>query len=164
MLRQREDMEARLAKIRAKEKAQRERYRKGDQRQKKRKTGAENNDIGNDDEEQYVLDDYDSDNEQSTTKNGSNFGGLSAATLELMSKLGMNLQAPQEEDLEAEDEIKVRTRQRHPLSHVSNNHRSFSVLEHTLNLRNLSMNFDELSSRQAFLPRIEQIKNSKLKT
>jgi len=107
MLRQREDMQARLAKIRAKEKAQRERYLKGDQRQKKRKIGTEHNDIGNDDEEQYVLDDYDSDNEQSTSKTGSNAGGLSAATLELMSKLGMNLQAPQEEDLEAKDETKV---------------------------------------------------------
>jgi hypothetical protein len=41
LLRQREDMEARLEKIRAKEKAQREKYLKGDQTFKKRKTNVE---------------------------------------------------------------------------------------------------------------------------
>lgn len=103
MLRQREDMEARLKKIRAKEKAQRDRYLRGDQTFKKRKTDASK---GTDevDEDQFLLDDYDSDREQSTS--GSTNGNLSAATLELLEKLGMNL-APKEEDVEDEDEIKV---------------------------------------------------------
>ncbi len=104
MLRQREDMEARLAKIRAKEKAQREKYLKGDQNFKRRKTEVEKDE---DDEEQYVLDDYDSDREQSNLMKGAATTGFSAATLELMGKLGMGASAPAEEEVEVEDEIKV---------------------------------------------------------
>lgn len=104
MLRQREDMEARLAKIRAKEKAQRDKYLKGDQPSKKRKTEAERTE---DDEDQYVLDDYESDREKSGFKNRGDAPGFSAATLELMGKLGMGLSAQAEEEDEAEDEIKV---------------------------------------------------------
>lgn len=87
MLRQREDMEARLKKIRAKEKAQKEKYLKGEQAYKKRKPDAFT--IGNDDdnEDQFVLEDYESDHEQSTSAAAS--GGLSAATLELMEKLSI---------------------------------------------------------------------------
>ncbi|KAK0113884.1 ATP-dependent DNA helicase chl1 [Cadophora gregata f. sp. sojae] len=100
LLRNREDMEVRLAKIRAKEKAQRDKYLKGDQSFKRRKVETENDD---DDEEQFVLDDYDSDREQS----GSSTSGLSAKTLELMSKIGMGPTAMTEEDEDIEDEIKV---------------------------------------------------------
>jgi chromosome transmission fidelity protein 1 len=105
MLRQREDMEARLAKIRAKEKAQREKYLKGDQTFKRRKMDAENKD--KDDEEQFVLEDYDSDREQSSLKKGVAASGFSAATLELMGKLGMGTARVEEEEDEIEDEIKV---------------------------------------------------------
>src|SRR6266536_2807623 len=104
MLRQREEMESRLAKIRAKEKAQRDRYLKGDQQPKRRKVDAGKND--EDDEEQYVLDDYESDGERSGIKNGESNGVFSAATLELMEKLGMG-QPYKEEEVEAEDEMKV---------------------------------------------------------
>jgi hypothetical protein len=104
MLRQREDMEARLAKIRAKEKAQREQYLKGEQPFKRRKTEAEKNDEN--DGEQFVLDDYDSDREHSNLKKGADTTGFSAATLELMGKLGMGASAADEEDA-VEDEIKV---------------------------------------------------------
>jgi hypothetical protein len=108
MLRSREEMEARLAKIRAKEKAQRERYLKGDQNYKKRKTVTEKRDGADDDEEQFVLDDYDSEAEQSLSRKGGTAGsGLSAATLELMAKLGMSMNGPKEEEVEAEDEMKV---------------------------------------------------------
>ena len=93
-------MEARLAKIRAKEKAQREKYLKGDQSFKRRKVETEHN---HDDEEQFVLDDYDSDREQ----NGNSTSGLSAKTLELMSKIGMGPTAMTEEEDEVEDGIKV---------------------------------------------------------
>ena len=105
MLRQREDMEARLAKIRAKEKAQREKYLKGDQTFKKRRTNAEKDD--DDDEEQFVLEDYDSDREQGSLKKGVAATGFSAATLELMNKLGMGTSTVNDEEDEVEDEIKV---------------------------------------------------------
>jgi chromosome transmission fidelity protein 1 len=91
MLRQREDMEARLAKIRAKEKAQRDKYLQGEQPFKK----------------QFVLDDYDSDREQNNLKKGADTTGFSAATLELMGKLGMGTSAPDNEEDGVEDEIKV---------------------------------------------------------
>ena len=114
MLRHREDMEARLAKIRAKEKAQREGYLKGDQNYKKRKTAAGKMDGGDDDEEQFVLDDYDSDAEQSASrKRGTAGSGLSAATLELMEKLGMSVNGRKEDEVEAEDEMKVSGRSLH---------------------------------------------------
>jgi chromosome transmission fidelity protein 1 len=105
MLRQREDMEARLAKIRAKEKAQRDNYLQGEQPFKKRKTEAGKK--GEDDEEQFVLDDYDSDREQNNLKKGADTTGFSAATLELMGKLGMGTSAPDNEEDGVEDEIKV---------------------------------------------------------
>jgi chromosome transmission fidelity protein 1 len=107
MLRQREDMEVRLAKIRAKEKAQREKYLKGDQTFKKRKLDAEKD--GDDDvEEQFILEDYESDREQGNLKKGVAATGFSTATLELMDKLGMGASTANEEDDEVEDEIKVR--------------------------------------------------------
>lgn len=101
LLRNREDMEARLAKIRAKEKAQRDKYLKGEQSFKRRKVDAGNDE---DDEEQFVLDDYESDREQSGTGTSS---GLSAKTLEMMSRIGMGPATLTEEDEEVEDEIKV---------------------------------------------------------
>jgi chromosome transmission fidelity protein 1 len=108
MLRNREDMEVRLAKIRAKEKAQRERYLKGDQKYKKRKTNTAKVNGEDVDEEQFILEEYDSDGEQSGPWKGGSAGiGLSAATLELMEKLGMNNNGPKEEEVEAEDETKV---------------------------------------------------------
>lgn len=108
MLRTREDMEARLAKVRAKEKAQRERYLKGDQKHKKRRTETVNGGGEALDEEHFILDDYDSDAEQyGSRKGGAARSGLSAGTLELMEKLGMGIQ--KEEDVEAEDEMKAST-------------------------------------------------------
>ncbi|KAH7369668.1 helicase C-terminal domain-containing protein [Rhexocercosporidium sp. MPI-PUGE-AT-0058] len=101
LLRNREDMEARLAKIRAKEKAQRDKYLKGEQSVKRRKVAVG---IDEDDEEQFVLDDYESDREQNGPSSSS---GLSAKTLELMSRIGMGPAALTEENEEEEDEIKI---------------------------------------------------------
>ena len=110
MLRNREDMEARLAKIRAKEMAQREKYLKGDQKYKKRKTDTAKTNGEDVDEEQFILEDYDSDGEQPGPRKGGSAGnGLSAATLELMEKLGMSINGLKEEEIEAEDETKVNT-------------------------------------------------------
>lgn len=105
MLRSREELEERLAKIRAKEKAQKVKYIKGDQSFKKRKTNVEA-DEKEDDEEQFVLEDYDSDTELNSSRKGGD-GTYSAATLELMSKLGMGPNALKVEEEEAEDETKV---------------------------------------------------------
>jgi chromosome transmission fidelity protein 1 len=109
MLRNREDMEARLTKIRAKEKVQRERYLKDNPKYKKRKSGAAKLDGQDaDNEEQFVLEDYDSDIEQFGSRKGRGAeSGLSAATLELMEKLGMDVDGPKEEEVEVEDEMKV---------------------------------------------------------
>ncbi|EHK97761.1 putative ATP-dependent RNA helicase CHL1 [Glarea lozoyensis 74030] len=100
MLRGREEMETRLAKIRAKEKAQKTKYLKGDQEFKRRKTERVDD---QDDEEQFVLDDYDSDTEVSQNRSGF----YSAATLELMEKMGMGPSALKPLEEEAEDEIKM---------------------------------------------------------
>jgi chromosome transmission fidelity protein 1 len=99
-------MEARLEKIRAKEKAQKDRYMKGDQNFKKRKTDASGDRIDKG-EEQFLLDDYDSDAEKTGDKKNRLDGVYSAATLELMEQLGMG-KTPREEEVEAEDETKVR--------------------------------------------------------
>jgi chromosome transmission fidelity protein 1 len=107
MLRQRKEMETRLAKVRAKEKAQRERYLRSDQRHKKRKVDRTKK-VGDDhDEEQFVLDDYDSGREQTGPSTVRSDTGLSAATVELLGKLGMNLDASKEEEVDGEDEIKA---------------------------------------------------------
>jgi chromosome transmission fidelity protein 1 len=108
MLRRREDMEARLSKIRAKEKAQRQQYLRGESAPKKRRPES-NQKVSTDQdetEEQFVLDDYDSDDEKASSKTGG-AAGLSAATLELMEKLGMSIAAPKDEEDVLEDEIKV---------------------------------------------------------
>jgi chromosome transmission fidelity protein 1 len=101
MLREREEMEARLAVIRAKEKAERTKYLKGDQNFKKRKTEQA---ADQDDEEQFILDDYDSDGEHGSTADGSLY---SAATLELMAKMGMGPSASESADEESDDVTKV---------------------------------------------------------
>jgi chromosome transmission fidelity protein 1 len=100
MLRGREEMETRLAKIRAKEKAQKVKYMKGDQEFKRRKTEKVDE---QDDEEQFILDDYDSDTELGKDRSGF----YSAATLELMEKMGMGPSSLKPLEEEAEDEIKV---------------------------------------------------------
>ena len=106
MLRQREDMEARLAKIRAKEKAQKLKYLKGDEQNfKKRKVDKNGDGKDSDDEEQFVLDDYESDGENASTKGGLE-GVYSAATLALMDQLGIGT-AIKEEEVEDEDATKV---------------------------------------------------------
>jgi chromosome transmission fidelity protein 1 len=107
LLRQRQEMEARLAKVRAKEKAQREKYLR-EPSAKRRRTDDKANGGKEDDEEQFVLDDYDSDREgnASFTK-GSAANGLSAENLALMEKLGLTVGAPKEEEEEVEDETKV---------------------------------------------------------
>ncbi|CAL3969756.1 unnamed protein product [Diplocarpon coronariae] len=103
MLRRREEMETRLAKIRAKEKAQRDKYLRGDKGSKKRKITA---DTDEENEEQYILDDYESDREHRGMGVGSS-SGLSAETLKLMGQVGMGPIAPQEDDDDEKEEVKI---------------------------------------------------------
>ncbi len=101
-------MEARLAKVRAKEKVQREKYLRGGPPSKRRKTEDKSKTGDGEDDEQFVLDDYDSDGEgKGPLAKGDTGNGLSAETLALMEKLGMNLGPPKEEEQELEEEIKV---------------------------------------------------------
>jgi chromosome transmission fidelity protein 1 len=101
-------MEVRLAKIRAKEMAQKERYLKGDPDPKRRRVENKVKRGEGDDEEQFVLDDYDSDQEgASSGPKGGTAIGLSAETITLMKKLGMGIGPAEEEEQEVEDEIKV---------------------------------------------------------
>jgi chromosome transmission fidelity protein 1 len=110
LLRQREEMEARLAKIRSQEKAQRERYLKGEPAAKRRKIGG-NKDLPVDesDAEQFMLNNYDSDTEHRMSKStGEGSSTLSAETLALMEKFGMSLGPPKPEaEEEMEEEIQV---------------------------------------------------------
>lgn len=105
LLCQREDIEARLAKVRAKDKAQKEKFLKAEPGAKRRKVGKHETLDGEDDEQQFILDDYDSDNEKPKKTEGAN--KFSTETLALMGKLGM-VNGPAKEELEElEDETKV---------------------------------------------------------
>lgn len=111
LLRQREDLEARLVKVRAKEKAQRERYLKGEQGLKRRKIDGADKLENENGEEEFVLDDYESDEEgasKSSTSGGPEGIQYSTETLALMEKLGMNAGSGKEEEEELEEEVKVR--------------------------------------------------------
>lgn len=100
-------MEARLAKIRAKEKAQKAKFIKGGQDQKRRKLDSATTKAVAQDDEEFMLDDYDSDQEiAARSKNDDTAEGLSAGTLALMDKLGMVIKPRQDGD-EEDDEMKV---------------------------------------------------------
>jgi chromosome transmission fidelity protein 1 len=112
-------MEARLARVRAKEKIQKERYRKDDQSHKRRKIDARDGIIDADNEAQFELDDYESDQEGSILSSHAKTApteGLSADTLALMDKLGMVVKPPKEDEIEIEDEIKVHQSKRNVLT------------------------------------------------
>lgn len=117
LLRSRQEMELRLSSIRAKEKRERERFMKGEGRDafKRRRVERDGHGKGGegDGEEQFVLDEYESD-EEGGGKQGAIVGGalpagsgLSKETLALMEKLGMATGPPKEEEEEIGEEIKV---------------------------------------------------------
>lgn len=136
-------MEARLAKVRAKEKAQKEKYLKGDPSFKKRKVDV-GKDGKDDDEEQFLLDDYESDGEKEGGKSNLN-GVYSAATLALMDQLGIG-KAFKEEELEDEDETKVFLES--GLLDFTKSNRYFTVLGLTHSSHNLSTSFEGSTSHQ----------------
>jgi chromosome transmission fidelity protein 1 len=107
LLRQREEMETRLARVRVKEKAQREKYLSESKAKRRRKEDEANNGVA-ESEEQFLLDDYDSDQDGNVSFEQSNARSvLSAETLSLMEKLGMNVRPTKDEEEELEDEVKV---------------------------------------------------------
>ena len=98
-------MEARLTKIRAKEQVQKQIYLKGDQSFKKRKTNKDGAEDAT--EKQFILDDYDSDDEQRSSR--SQAGEIySAETQALLEKLGMTEKNKEEDFDDIVDEVKVR--------------------------------------------------------
>lgn len=107
LLQSRKELEARLAKVREKEKRERENYERGASRRKKRKPDVEEKrPVGNEDE--FALDDYESDPEgQASRKQDDNELGFSKDTLALMAKLDGGLTNMKDEEVEEEDEIKV---------------------------------------------------------
>ncbi|KAG9947580.1 ATP-dependent RNA helicase CHL1, partial [Aureobasidium melanogenum] len=112
-IQKRAELEAKLEKIRQHERKIRDRQENGPPLSKKRKLDDENNGKTVDilDDEQFALDYYESDDDGSKAShanNGNEDLGLSKETQALMQKLGYGLSAaPQSEDLEAEDELKI---------------------------------------------------------
>ena len=108
LLQQRLELESRLSKIREKELLQKRQFEKGEPARKRRK-GSEAFPLDYSDEQQYVLDDYESDGGAQKSEVAKNCdGGFSAATLQLIHKLGGPSQLI-EKDSESEltDELKV---------------------------------------------------------
>jgi chromosome transmission fidelity protein 1 len=112
VIQRRAELEAKLEKIRQHERKIRDRQENGPPLTKKRKLDDGNNketDIV--DDEQFALDDYESDDEgtkTSDTNDGNAELGLSKETQALMQKLGYGISAlPKAEDMEAEDELKI---------------------------------------------------------
>ncbi|KAF2269112.1 DNA repair helicase [Lojkania enalia] len=106
-LRRRQELEDRIAKIKAKEKRAKERYQDAGLRYKRQKL---TDSAGNDDEEaRFVLDDYDSDDERGLEAKALTFNdsGLSAETQALMEKFGYAAGAKKEQQEEAIDELKI---------------------------------------------------------
>jgi len=112
VIQKRAELEAKLEKIRQHERKVRDRQENGPPLTKKRKLDDDSGkDVDIVDEEQFALDNYESDDEGtkgSTANNGDADLGLSKETQALMQKLGYGLSAlSTPEDLEAEDELKI---------------------------------------------------------
>lgn len=106
---QRLELESRLDKIREKEARQRRQYAKGEPATKRVKGSQEGGRLEAGYESQFLLNDYESDDETKKSAAESSYdGGLSAATLQLMQKLGgPSLLESENEDRELDDELKV---------------------------------------------------------
>ncbi|KAL9100934.1 MAG: hypothetical protein Q9163_003749 [Psora crenata] len=108
IIEQKSDIESRLKQIRAEESRERHLYEKGD-RVSKRFKPAEDDAQDPDDVARFELDEYDSEDEERLSRVVSlnSKPGVSAASLELMQKLGLTYQAPQEDNISPIDEVKV---------------------------------------------------------
>ncbi|POS82814.1 hypothetical protein EPUL_004116, partial [Erysiphe pulchra] len=125
LLAQREEMEAKLARIRLKEKTQRDKYLKGEESKnrnptKRRKITQGSNSVVENDDSLFMLDEYESDQDQLNSQNSGNRSSdklkknngrslYSNETLALLNQLGMGTSSSIEieKDLEIEDEVKI---------------------------------------------------------
>jgi chromosome transmission fidelity protein 1 len=107
-LRRKQELNERIAKVKAKEKRAKQRYESGEPRFKRQKVATGDGD-GVDDESQFVLDDYESDEEHE--KAGRSFAfndsGLSAETQALMEELGYATASSKLDDGDMPDETKI---------------------------------------------------------
>ncbi|KAF2687652.1 DNA repair helicase [Lentithecium fluviatile CBS 122367] len=105
-LHRREEFEARIAKIKEKEKRLKEAYQKGEPKFKRQKTFSSGVDVA-DGETDFVLDDYESDEDAVSRRTAKSFNesGLSAENQTMMEKLGKTLK--KDEEIEIPDESKI---------------------------------------------------------
>ncbi|KAK4892700.1 ATP-dependent DNA helicase chl1 [Elasticomyces elasticus] len=105
MRRMRDEFESRLTAVREKERKIKERHARGEPFRKKRKVD-DSSEMSASDEDQFVLDDYNSDDDgkKSTKTQQSDY---SAETTKLMQKLGMLQQQQNGDELEDVNELKV---------------------------------------------------------
>ncbi|KAL8735596.1 MAG: hypothetical protein Q9166_000765 [cf. Caloplaca sp. 2 TL-2023] len=98
-------IESRLANIRDKEPRQRQQYEKDEPPKKRARVGQGSSTSGFDNEDQFLLDDYESEDEGKVRGDGK---GFSIASLDLMRKLGEPSEATRDgSELEITDELKV---------------------------------------------------------
>ena len=103
----REDMEERLRKVREREKKLKEKFAKGERGGKKRRIDESEGRKGEIDENEFLLEEWESDDEGGNgNRKGGGDGIFSAETLRLMEKVGMK-STVKEEEIEEEDGIKV---------------------------------------------------------
>jgi chromosome transmission fidelity protein 1 len=108
-LRRRQDLEDRIAKIKAKEKRVKDRYQNGEPLFKRQKLASKDMDDEDADEATFALDDYDSDGDAGPRSKAASFNesGLSAQTEALMQQFGYSLGPKKEQEEEAVDEMKI---------------------------------------------------------
>jgi chromosome transmission fidelity protein 1 len=106
-LQRRAEFEARIAKIKEKEKRLKEAYQRGEPKSKRQKT-ISSSVPAEDDEARFVLDDYESDTDGASNSKAHNFNdsGLSVENQALMEKMGLSFQN-KEEETEIPDETKI---------------------------------------------------------
>lgn len=102
-----QELNERIAKIKVKEKRAKERYESGEQGYKRQKIAT--SEATNEDEAQFALDDYESDEEshKRTRAGAFNEYGLSAETQALMASLGYADDATKDDDGDVPDETKI---------------------------------------------------------
>jgi len=106
-LQRRAEFEARIAKIKEKEKRLKEVYQKGEPKSKRQKTISSGVNA-EDDEARFVLDDYQSDEDGAPSREAKSFNdsGLSMENQVLMEKMGLSWKK-EEDETEAPDETKI---------------------------------------------------------
>ncbi|KAJ5454284.1 uncharacterized protein N7458_005240 [Penicillium daleae] len=104
----RQEFEARLAKIKREEERLKQASTTQDRPRKKQRLDEPDSQPSHDDEEQFVLDDYDSESEdRKKSSESSGVDGLSASTLALLEKFKGSFSAPKKDDDEEDDTIKI---------------------------------------------------------